>query len=92
MSKSEAEQRDVKVLSVLLEHPYLHQGLTGSEAFHYLLGRMHLDRRSEKWRFSVRSMSYWLKAQGFEVDRSGPFHKYYWTKPIEFVLVEPTNL
>jgi hypothetical protein len=89
MTKSE---RDEKLLNVLLQHPYLHDGLTASEAFHYLLGRMHDDRRSEKWRSSVRTMSYWLKYRGFRIDKGGPFHKYYWDKTTKDDYAEPPVL
>ena len=36
-----ATERDQVVLSMLLEHPYLHDGLTAEGAFNYLLGRTH---------------------------------------------------
>jgi hypothetical protein len=75
---SKTEKRNQEILSVLLEHPYLHDGLTAEAAFNYLLGRLHVDRRQEKWRSSIRSTSFWMKKQGFKVERKGPFNRYFW--------------
>jgi hypothetical protein len=89
MSKSE---RDREVLSILLEHPYLHDGLTAEAAFNYLLGRLHIDRRQEKWRSSIRATSFWMKKQGFNVERKGPFNRYFWAESTGFGYSEPVSL
>jgi hypothetical protein len=79
MSTSEpGSKRDSEVLTVLLEHPYLHDGLTAESAFNYLLGRFHIDRRQEKWRTSIRATSYWMKKQGFESKIKSTVNKYFW--------------
>ena len=89
MSKSE---RDREVLSILLEHPYLHDGLTAEAAFNYLLGRLHIDRRQEKWRSSIRATSFWMKKQGFEVERKSTFNRYFWVVQTELDYSEPISL
>lgn len=71
-------ERDGEILSILLEHPYLHDGLTAEAAFNYLLGRTHNDRRQEGWRSSIRKTSFWMKKVGFRVVRTGPYNRYFW--------------
>lgn len=78
MNKKNPNERNKELVSILLEHPFLHEGLTAVEGFNYLLGRCHHDRRQEKWRSSVRAFSFWLKKQGFEVERNSMVNKYYW--------------
>jgi len=73
-----ASDRDGVVLSILLEHPYLHGGLTSEAAFHYLLGRLHDDRRQESWRKSARTLAFWMKRQGFEVVKKSQMNLYLW--------------
>lgn len=76
-------ERDRHILSLLLEHPYLHDGLTSEAALNYLLGRTHSDRRSEPWRRSVRAFSHWLGRVGFESKKSGSVYRYHWVEPEE---------
>ena len=78
-------ERDEKLLGILLEHPYLHDGMNAEAAYNYLLGRTHNDRRNEKWRKSVRTLAYWMKRSGFDSQRSGDVNRYFW------IVKEPEN-
>jgi len=71
-------ERNEKLLNILLEHPYLHDGMTAEAAYNYLLGRTHSDRRNEKWRKSPRTLAYWMKRRGFDSQRSGDVNRYFW--------------
>ncbi len=71
-------ERDGHILSLLLEHPYLHDGLTAESGYNYLLGRTHNDRRNEQWRKSARTFAYWMKRSGFNATRVGDVNRYYW--------------
>ena len=73
-----ANERTQQLLDILLEHPFLHDGLTAEAAFNYLLGRTHFDRRQEKWRTSVRAFAFWLKKNGFLVVRKTQVNRYFW--------------
>jgi hypothetical protein len=73
-----ASERDQVVLGMLLEHPYLHDGLTAEGAFNYLLGRTHVDRRKDSWRRSPRALAFWMKKQGFSVIRNSQMNRYFW--------------
>lgn len=70
--------RDEVILAALLEHPFLHDGISAESAYNYLLGRTHYDRRQEKWRESSRKTAFWLIQRGFIVVRSGSKNKYFW--------------
>lgn len=70
--------RDQVVLVMLLEHPYLHDGLTAEGAFNYLLGRTHVDRRKDSWRRSPRALAFWMKKKGFSVVRNSQMNRYFW--------------
>jgi len=85
MAKEQSD-RDVLVLELLLEHPYLHDGLTAESGYNYLLGRTHNDRRNEKWRKSTRTFAYWLKRNGFNSTRIGDVNRYFW--PVASLLEE----
>lgn len=78
MNQVSDNNRDEVILEALLAHPYLHGGITAEAAWNYLLGRMHHDRRREKWRESSRKLAFWLKGQGFISVRSGSVNKYHW--------------
>ena len=71
-------ERDRVILSLLLEHPYLHDGLSAEAGYNYVLGRTHYDRKNEKWRKSARSFAYWMKRNGFRSERVGDINRYYW--------------
>ena len=77
MAKEQSD-RDVLDLNLLLEHPYLHDGLTAESGYNYLLGRTHSDRRNEQWRKSTRTFAYWLKRNGFNSTRIGDVNRYFW--------------
>ena len=78
MNQTNDEKRDEVILDALLDHPYLHGGITAEAAWNYLLGRMHHSRHQEKWRESSRKLAFWLKSQGFISVRSGSVNKYHW--------------
>ncbi len=82
MAKAPSE-RDRYILSLLLEHPYLHDGLTAESGYNYLLGRTHNDRRNEKWRKSTRTFAFWLKRGGFRSFRMGDVNRYFWIEENE---------
>jgi hypothetical protein len=71
-------ERDQRVLNLLLEHPYLNDGLTAEGAYHYLLGRTHSERKQEVWRRSARALSFWMKKNGFDVVRNSQVNRYFW--------------
>jgi hypothetical protein len=71
-------ERDAYIRSLLLEHPYLHDGLTAESGYNYLLGRTHNDRRNEQWRKTTRTFAYWMKRSGFSSTRVGVVNRYYW--------------
>ena len=77
MAKALSE-RDGIILTILLEHPYLHDGLTAESGYNYLLGRTHNDRRNEQWRKSARTFAYWMKRSGISATRVGEVNRYYW--------------
>ena len=85
MTRVSREKRDKVVLSMLLEHPYLHDGLTAEGAFNYLLGRTHIDRRTDTWRRSTRALAFWMKKKGFKVVRNSQMNRYYWDQEEEDV-------
>ena len=82
MAQAQSE-RDHHILSILLQHPYLHDGLTAESGYHYLLGRTHRDRRNEQWRKSPRTFAYWLKRSGFSAIRMGDVNRYFWPEAEE---------
>jgi hypothetical protein len=72
-------ERDQEILSFLLQHPFLGDGLTAEGAYNYLLGRTFSDRRQERWKRSSRTLAFWMKKMGFDSVRTGDVNKYYWT-------------
>ncbi len=77
MAKALSE-REHHILGLLLEHPYLHDGITAESGYNYVLGRTHNDRRNEQWRKSTRTFAFWLKRCGFKSARQGDVNRYYW--------------
>lgn len=84
-------ERDGELLQLLLEHPFLDDGLTAEGAYNYLLGRTHHERRQERWRQSSRVLAYWMKKMGFSSTRTGDVNKYTWPKAPEPVDVEDSE-
>jgi len=80
-----------EVLSALLEHPFLGNGLTADGAYNYLLGRFHFDRRNSHWRRSARVLSYWMKKQGFRHIKRTNDNRYYWPSLEESSSITPGN-
>ena len=78
MPMKAATERDQVVLSMLLEHPYLHDGLTAEGAFNYLLGRTHVDRRKDSWRRSPRALAFLDEEKGLSVVRNSQMNRYFW--------------
>jgi len=78
MAATLPSERDQEILSILLEHPYLHDGLTAEAAYNYLLGRTYTDRRQERWKRSSRTLAFWMKKMNFESVRTGDVNKYHW--------------
>ncbi len=78
MSQLNEAERDRELLGMLLEHPYLDDGLTAEGAFNYLLGRTFYERHQERWRQSARVLAYWMKKSGFESRRTGDVNRYFW--------------
>ncbi len=76
-------ERDHQVLGLLLQHPYLHDGLTAESGYNYLLGRTHRDRRNEQWRKSARTFAFWMKRCGFDAIRMGDVNRYFWPEEEE---------
>jgi|TARA_B110001454_G_scaffold218261_1_gene245779 hypothetical protein len=71
-------EREHHILGLLLEHPYLHDGITAEAGYNYVMGRTHTDRRNEQWRKSARTFAFWLKRCGFNATRQGDVNRYYW--------------
>lgn len=76
-------KRDRHLLSLLLDYPYLHDGITAEAGLNYLLGRTHNDRRNERWRLSIKAFAWWLKRMGFSSVSGPTVYKYYWTETEE---------
>jgi hypothetical protein len=82
-------ERDHEILQLLLEHPFLNDGLSAEGAYNYLLGRTHSEKRQERWKQSSRILAYWMKKMGFASTRTGDVNKYSW--PQEPKLVSTKN-
>ena len=86
---TEKNERDKEILEILLEHPFLGDGLTAEGAYNYLLGRTHQDKRQERWKRSSRTLAFWMKKMGFASKRTGDVNKYRWlSKNHEDVVVD----
>jgi len=80
--------RDQEILKLLLEHPFLDDGISAEGAYNYLLGRTFHQKRQERWKQSSRVLAYWMKKMGFASTRTGDVNKYSWPKDQELVGAE----
>tara|TARA_B100000902_G_C26868604_1_gene696625 strand:- start:208 stop:477 length:270 start_codon:yes stop_codon:yes gene_type:complete len=80
-----ANERDGEILQLLLEHPFLDDGISAEGAYNYLLGRTHHQKRQERWKQSSRVLAYWMKKMGFTSRRTGDVNKYSWPKDQQLV-------
>ena len=65
------------VLDMLLEHPFLGDGLTAEGAFNYLVGRV-VEGRCFIGIKSSRELAFWMKKNGFSVVRNSQMNRYFW--------------
>jgi hypothetical protein len=86
-----ASERDGEILQVLLEHPFLDDGISAEGAYNYLLGRTHHEKRQERWKQSSRVLAYWMKKMGFTSTRTGDVNKYSWPKEQNVVGAENSD-
>ena len=77
---TQTNERDGEILQLLLEHPFLDDGISAEGAYNYLLGRTHHQKRQERWKQSSRVLAYWMKKMGFTSTRTGDVNKYSWPK------------
>ncbi len=77
---AQTNERDGEILQLLLEHPFLDDGISAEGAYNYLLGRTHHQKRQERWKQSSRVLAYWMKKMGFTSTRTGDVNKYFWPK------------
>lgn len=76
----QTSDRDQEILKLLLEHPFLDDGISAEGAYNYLLGRTFHQKRQERWKQSSRVLAYWMKKMGFTSTRTGDVNKYSWPK------------
>ena len=69
------------VLDMLLEHPFLGEGLT-AEAFNYIVGRV-VEGKSFVGIKSSRELAFWMKKNGFSVVRNSQMNRYFWPSKTE---------
>ncbi len=84
----QTSDRDQEILKLLLEHPFLDDGISAEGAYNYLLGRTFHQKRQERWKQSSRVLAYWMKKMGFTSTRTGDVNKYSWPKDQELVGAE----
>ena len=70
------------VLDMLLEHPFLGEGLTAEGAFNYIVGRV-VEGRSFVGIKSSRELAFWMKKNGFDVVRNSQMNRYFWPSKTE---------
>lgn len=70
------------VLDMLLEHPFLGEGLTAEGAFNYIVGRV-VEGRSFVGIKSSRELAFWMKKNGFDVIRNSQMNRYFWPSKTE---------
>jgi len=70
------------VLDMLLEHPFLEQGLTAEGAFNYLVGRV-VEGKCFVPIKSSRELAFWMKKNGFSVVRNSQMNRYFWPQQLE---------
>ena len=85
---AQTNERDGEILQLLLEHPFLDDGISAEGAYNYLLGRTHHQKRQERWKQSSRVLAYWMKKMGFTSTRTGDVNKYTWPKDQELIGAE----
>jgi hypothetical protein len=85
---AKTSDRDHEILQLLLEHPFLDDGLSAEGAYNYLLGRTHHQKRQERWKQSSRILAYWMKKMGFASIRTGDVNKYSWPETSKLVNAE----
>ncbi len=88
---AQKNERDEEILQLLLEHPFLDDGISAEGAYNYLLGRTHHQKRQERWKQSSRILAYWMKKMGFTSTRTGDVNKYTWPKEENLVAAESSN-
>lgn len=88
---AQKNERDEEILQLLLEHPFLDDGISAEGAYNYLLGRTHHQKRQERWKQSSRILAYWMKKMGFTSTRTGDVNKYTWPKEENLVATESSN-
>ncbi len=76
------------VLTMLLEHPFLEDGLTAEGAFNYLVGRVVEGKCFVPIR-SSRELAFWMKKNGFSVVRNSQMNRYFWPGETEDTHGEP---
>ena len=69
------------VLNMLLEHPFLDDGLTAEGAFNYLVGRVVEGKCFVPIR-SSRELAFWMKKNGFSVVRNSQMNRYFWPQQV----------
>ena len=77
----ETTQKSV-VLTMLLEHPFLDEGLTAEGAFNYIVGRV-VEGKSFVGIKSSRELAFWMKKNGFDVVRNSQMNRYFWPSKAE---------
>ena len=70
------------VLDMLLEHPFLGEGLTAEGAFNYIVGRV-VEGKSFVGIKSSRELAFWMKRNGFSVVRNSRMNRYFWPSKAE---------
>ena len=70
------------VLDMLLEHPFLGEGLTAEGAFNYIVGRV-VEGKSFVGIKSSRELAFWMKKNGFSVVRNSHMNRYFWPSKTE---------
>jgi len=84
-------ERDGEILQLLLDHPFLDDGISAEGAYNYLLGRTHNQKRQERWKQSSRILAYWMKKMGFASTRTGDVNKYSWPKEADVVSADNSD-
>ena len=71
------QKQTTLVLDMLLEHPFLDDGLTAEGAFNYLVGRV-VEGKCFVGIKSSRELALWMKKNGFSVVRNSQMNRYFW--------------
>ena len=81
-------KQNTGVLTMLLEHPFLGEGLTAEGAFNYLVGRVVEGKCFVPIR-SSRELAFWMKKNGFSVVRNSQMNRYFWPSELADTHGEP---